>query len=138
MLEDKFLTKIMSDDRNPCRDMLKLVSKICAVGMFCFSFQAEQPYLLLGGVQILPGAADGALPLLPQGLHVGLQLPELSCTTQSQGKGHTQTRPPHVCLTRVLTLQVLDLFGRLLGQLGVTPPLILQQSCRRRVATLRH
>lgn len=35
-------------------------------------------YLLLGRVELLSGAADGALPLLPQCLHVSLQLPELS------------------------------------------------------------
>lgn len=40
-------------------------------------------YLLLGGVELLSGGADGALPLLPQCLHVSLQLPELSYTSDT-------------------------------------------------------
>lgn len=35
-------------------------------------------YLFLGGVKFLSGGADGALPLLPEGFHVRLQLPQLS------------------------------------------------------------
>lgn len=38
----------------------------------------QEWYLLLGRVQLFPGGADGALPLLPQSLHVCLQLPQLS------------------------------------------------------------
>lgn len=46
----------------------------------------QEWYLLLGRVQLFPGGADGALPLLPQSLHVCLQLPQLSYI-QTRGMG---------------------------------------------------
>ena len=45
---------------------------------------AEQDDLLLGVVELLTGGADGVLPLLPQGLHISLQLLQLGYAPQSK------------------------------------------------------
>lgn len=57
-----------------------------------------QWYLLLGGVELLSGAADGALPLLPQCLHISLQLAELSCTHKNTNtkRGEEENKADYV------------------------------------------
>ena len=50
-------------------------------------------HLLLGQTQLLSGAADGLLPLVPQGLHVHLQPGQLACTHTHEV--HTRHRTRH-------------------------------------------
>lgn len=80
----------------------------------------ESQYLLLGRVQLLSGGGDGVLPLLPQSLHVSLQLPQLSCTQADTrgggGKGEGVAASTdcdiavHAC-TRVCALELIYFAG---------------------------